>query len=328
MVTESSPNSAASNSAASTESDANAPSRGPGRSLLVGLSCLVIGIGLGWILRGKQSPSSVATPPTVVGSKQTASGETSDGQTNIASSDVPMEDVLKLAEESLQHLIDNVDGYTTRMIKHEQDRNGVLQEPSEMFMKIRTRHVGGEPGQGLRAYLRFETPESAKGREVIWIEDQNDGQLLVREAGFIGSMMTAKLDPTNFLAMRGQRYPITELGLTNLVRKLIERGSRDIDNPDVRVTRTEGHDFDGKSLTLLQIQRSKPTDQPDDFSLAEVVIDEEQKLIVSFRSFGWPASEGETPPLIESYEYHDLVINPALTDLDFDPTNPDYTFPE
>ncbi|MEO9592560.1 DUF1571 domain-containing protein [Rhodopirellula bahusiensis] len=311
----------------SASSDADVPSRGRGRAFLFGLLCFVVGIASGWFLRGKQSPRSVASPPTVVGSDSSSANRTStDGQS--ASSEVPMAEVLKLAEESLQHLIANVDGYTTRMIKHEQDRNGVLQEPSEMFMKIRTRHVGGESGHGLRAYLRFETPESAKGREVIWIEDQNDGQLLVREAGFIGSMMTAKLEPTNFLAMRGQRYPITELGLTNLVRKLIERGSRDIDNPGVRVTRTEGHDFDEKSLTLLQIQRSKPTDQPDDFSLAEVVIDEEQKLIVSFRSFGWPESEGETPPLIESYEYHDLVINPALTDLDFDPTNPDYTFPE
>ncbi|WP_047813774.1 DUF1571 domain-containing protein [Rhodopirellula islandica] len=318
----------------SAHSNANVSCCSRRRTCLIGLLCFFAGLGLGWFFRGKSVPRSVANPPTVIGSPSSPGPHSSsgnaqnDGTTESASVEVPMSEVLKLAEESLQHLIDNVDGYTTRMIKHEQDRNGVLQEPSEMFMKIRTRHVGGEPGQGLRAYLRFETPESAKGREVIWIEDQNDGQLLVREAGFLGSMMTAKLEPTNFLAMRGQRYPITELGLTNLVRKLIERGSRDVDNPDVRVIRTEGHPFDGKSLTLLQIQRSQPSDQPDDFSLAEVVIDEEQKLIVSFRSFGWPESEGETPPLIESYEYHDLVVNPKLTDLDFDPTNPDYTFPE
>jgi hypothetical protein len=312
----------------SPQSNANVACCSRRRTCLIGLLCFLAGLGLGWLLRGKSVPPSVANPPTVIGAPSSSGNVRNDGTTESASAEVPMSEVLQLAEESLQHLIANVDGYTTRMIKHEQDRNGVLQEPSEMFMKIRTRHVGGEPGQGLRAYLRFETPESAKGREVIWIEDQNDGQLLVREAGFLGSMMTAKLEPTNFLAMRGQRYPITELGLTNLVRKLIERGSRDVDNPDVRVIRTPGHEFDGKSLTLLQIQRSQPSDQPDDFSLAEVVIDEEQKLIVSFRSFGWPESEGETPPLIESYEYHDLIINPKLTDLDFDPANPDYTFPE
>ncbi|MCC9655706.1 DUF1571 domain-containing protein [Rhodopirellula halodulae] len=297
------------------------------RTFGIAAVCFVLGIAVGWFLRGPGKPNTTAVAPTSIGSVANSGGEASSNAEN-ESQEVAMAEVLKLAEGSLQHLIEHVDGYTTRMIKHEQDRSGVLQEPSEMFMKIQTRHVGGETGQGLRAYLRFETPESAKGREVIWIEDQNDGQMLVREAGFIGSMMTAKLDPTNFLAMRGQRYPITEIGLTNLVEKLIERGSRDIDNPDVRVIRTPRHKFDGKPLTLLQIQRASPSDQPDDFSLAEVVIDEERQLIVSFRSFGWPETEGDAPPLIESYEYHDLVLNPKLTDLDFDPANPEYTFPE
>ncbi|MFG0266128.1 MAG: DUF1571 domain-containing protein [Rhodopirellula sp. JB055] len=127
------------------------------RTCLIGLLCFFVGLGLGWFVRGKSAPRSVANPPTAIGPPSSVSNAQNDGTTESASVEVPMSEVLKLAEDSLQHLIANVDGYTTRMIKHEQDRNGVLQEPSEMFMKIRTRHVGGKPGQGLRAYLRFET---------------------------------------------------------------------------------------------------------------------------------------------------------------------------
>ncbi|MCM2371701.1 DUF1571 domain-containing protein [Rhodopirellula sp. ICT_H3.1] len=270
----------------------------------------------------------VATAPSPISHDQITTGtdgnDVADGETV----EVTMAEMLELAEYALSQTIANVDDYTTRMIKQEQDRTGVLQPASEAFMKVVTRHPGGRTGAPLKVYMRFDSPDDVRGREVIWIEDQNDGKLLVREAGTIGSMMTVPLPPEGFLAMRGQRYPITEIGITRLLEKLIVRGGADRDDPSVKVFKTEGHPFDGRSLTHLRIERSKPSGREGDFSLAELVLDRERNVVVSFRSFDWPNPKTGERTLIESYEYHDLKLNVGLTDRDFDPANPEYTFAE
>lgn len=237
-----------------------------------------------------------------------------------------MSEMLDLAKVALKSTIANVDDYTARLVKHEQDRGGVLQPKSESFVKVSTRHPGGQPGAPMKVYLRFDSPDAVKGREVIWIENENDGNLLVREAGMIGSMMTVPVAPDSFLAMRGQRYPITEIGLTRLLEKLIERGREDETSDQVHAFKTEGYRFDGRELTLLEIKRDAPSNRKNDFSTAELVLDRPQNVVVSFRSFGWPDSKSTEAPLIESYQYYDLKLNVGLTDIDFSTNNPEYTF--
>lgn len=240
--------------------------------------------------------------------------------------EVTMVEMLGLAKDALAETIARVDDYTVRLIKQERDRSGALQPASEIFMKVITRHAGGKRGGPLKVYLRFDAPEPVRGREVIWVEDENNGKMLVREAGMIGAMMTVSLPPDGYLAMQGQRYPIAEIGLTRLLEKLIERGGEDRDDPRVHVFRTEGYPFDDRSLTHLRIERSEPSGEENDFAIAELVLDRPQNLVVSYRSFGWPEPDSDAPRLIESYEYHDLQTNVGLTDRDFDTGNPDYTF--
>lgn len=245
--------------------------------------------------------------------------------------EVTMAEMLDLAEAALASMIENVDDYTARLIKHEQDRSGVLQPPSESLIKVSTRHRGGIPNSPMKVYLRFDSPDAVKGREVIWIENENDGKMLVREAGMIGGMMTVPLAPDSFLAMRGQRYPITEIGLTRLLEKLIERGGEDRDSDDVRVFKTEPYSYDGRELTLLEIIRSRPSGREGDFSRAELVLDRQRNVVVSFRSFDWPDSSESADDLadasvIESYQYLDLELNVGLSDEDFSTSNPEYTF--
>lgn len=289
----------------------------------------LVAFAAGWLVRGwTAAPTNqTAVKPTAVVSPNPGGDDT------LATSgpvDVTMAEVLEMAADALQHTIANVDDYTATMRQHERDRSGVLQPPASMQIKVRTRHRGGTDGQPMAVYLKFDSPEAIAGREVIWIEDQNDGNLLVREAGFMGAMMTAKIDPSGFLAMRGQRYPINQIGLTNLISKLIQRGTNDVDNPNVKATLDANHVIDGQSRTLIRIAKSQPSGSPDDFSLAEIVIDRERQLIIEFRSFGWPeaGADASDPPLIESYAYENLRINVGLQDIDFDVTNPEYTFAE
>jgi hypothetical protein len=237
-----------------------------------------------------------------------------------------MADVLDLARDARKHLAVTLDDYTTHFVKQDRDKNGVLNEQEEMFMKVQTRLRGDSEDAPLRVYMKFDAPESKKGREVIWGEDLNDGKLCVHEAGLLG-LKRLHLVPTGFLAMQGQRYPISTVGMVRLVEKLIERGEKDRDNPNIKIDIVKEHQLGDVTAELLQIHCSKPRGGDDDFSLAEVVIDRERMLILMFRSFGWPDIEGEDAPLLESYTYHDVKTNVGLTDEDFIPDNPEYNYP-
>ncbi|GAA5509233.1 DUF1571 domain-containing protein [Novipirellula caenicola] len=238
-----------------------------------------------------------------------------------------LEEVLQIATRARAEMARSLHSYTARFVKQEVDHSGLLGEQTEMLLKVQTRFRNGDESAGKRVYLRFLAPESVKGREVIWAEDLHDGKLLVHEAGLLGMAPIPPLDPNGFLAMRGQRYPISQIGIVRLVEKLIERGQEDLGNPDIDVTITQDFLFDDISADLIQVKRAKPSGKEGDFSLAEIVIDPTRQLIVRYRSFGWPESSEEVAPLQESYTYHDIQTNVDLTELDFDPKNPEYGYP-
>ena len=252
--------------------------------------------------------------------------------THVESQDVDtnrlsMSELLDMAKAAREHLAVSLDDYTARFVKQERDDNGVLGEETEIMIKVQTRLRGTTERAPMRVYLQFQSPDSVKGREVIWAEDLHDGQMAVHEVGLLLSLKTIWLDPNGIFAMQGQRYPISEIGLVRLVEKLIERGEEDRDNPDVSVTITRDHQLGDTAAHLIRVRHGRPTGKKEDFSLAEIVIDPERQLILSYRSFGWPSESGQTPPLLESYTYYNVATNVGLTEADFDPANPGYGFP-
>jgi len=236
-----------------------------------------------------------------------------------------LDEVLGIAADVLDNMRKSLDDYTAIIVKQETVA-GVLTEPTQMAVKVMCTHRGGKADESepMRVYLRFLHPSSVAGREVIWASDRNGGNMVVHEAGILG-LLTLQLDPLGMIAMRGQRYPITEIGLTKMVQKLIERGQQDRDNPDVRVTIRRGLELDDMTCDLVTVHHAKPTGKPDDFSRAEICFDTVRKLPIRYTAYGW--SDDEQAPLIESYTYRDIKTNVGLTEADFDPKNPDYKFP-
>jgi hypothetical protein len=240
--------------------------------------------------------------------------------------DSSMDEVLKIAEETLLHMRQNLNDYTATIIKQE-TVDGVLSEANEMAIKVQCPHRGGklDDSEPMRVYLRFQKPAGVAGREVIWAQDLNDGKLVVHEAGLLG-LMTVRLDHTGMIAMRGQRYPISEIGLTKLVQKLIERGELDRKNPDVTVAITRGIKLDGRDCQLIVVTRKTRGTGINDFSRAEICFDAERKLPLRYSAYGWDENGGEGA-LLESYTYTDIKTNVGLSEIDFDPNNPAYNFP-
>ena len=291
--------------------------QGPQKKRLFAV-CVVIGmIGSYTFYRMKRSDSdqmATATPTTVQNDTQKTQAMT-------------MSDVLDMAQAARDHLATSLNDYTARFVKQERDNNGQLGPETEILMKVQTCLRNESDDAPKRVYLKFSSPNDVKGREVIWGEDLYDGQMAVHEVGLLLSLKTLWLDPNGIFAMQGQRYPISEIGLVKLVEKLIERGEKDRHNTAIHITYTTNHRFGETDTDLIQIQRTEPSNTEDDFSLAEVIIDPERQLILSYRAFGWAEEGGGEPPLLESYTYHDVQTNVGLSREDFDPNNPNYKFP-
>lgn len=238
----------------------------------------------------------------------------------------PLDHALQLARRSLATCRESVNDYTALLVKRERV-GGTLGPHEYMTAKIRCRKVeNGRVVQPLSVYLGFVKPAAIKGREVLFVEGQNGGNIIAHEGGFKGKFLpTVSLPPTGALAMRGQRYPMTEIGLENLIEKLIERGEQARKLPDVRAELKPNVMINKRRCNLLTV--TQPTKRPElMFYQAKVYMDIETKMPIRYIAYDWPTRKGQKPQVIEEYNYLNLKTNVGLTDADFDSNNSSYNF--
>lgn len=229
------------------------------------------------------------------------------------------------AQKALEQMQTEVYDYTAVLAKRERI-NGVVGKPSYMSVKVRCPRVLPDGNQSpFSLYMKFLKPKDTAGREVIWVDGRNDGKLSAHQT--IGPIKRRfDLDPTGFLAMRGQRYPIYEAGLENLIVKLIAKAERDRAAGPCEVNYREGAEINKRSCSMIELIHHDRR-EPYEFHKAQVFIDDELGLPVRFAAYDWPTSPGAKPQLIEEYTYYKVKVNVGLTDADFDPTNEAYGFP-
>jgi hypothetical protein len=243
----------------------------------------------------------------------------------IAADKHPLDPALEMASAALK-VIEGVTDYTCRIIKQERIR-GELQPQEFMDAKIRNRKVqDGKVVVPLSVYMKFVSPENIKGREVIWVEGKNNNKLRAHEGGASGRFLPSVwLDPDGHLAMRGQLHPIYDIGVENLVLKLIERGQNERKFGECEVKFVPGAKINGRLCTVLQVLH--PVQRPHfEFHKAEIFIDDELKFPVRYAAYFWPNKPGEPEPVLEAYTYLNVKTNVGLVDADFDPNNPNYNF--
>ncbi len=238
----------------------------------------------------------------------------------------PLDPALQMAYASLRHIRATIRDYTAIVVKREQI-GGVIGEYEYLGAKIRNRQVvNGQTKVPFSVYLTFLMPAAVKGREVIFVEGKNNGNLVAHEGGMRGRFLpTVTLDPNGMMAMRGQRYPITEMGIENLVVKLIEKGERDKKQGDCQVDFMKGATVGGRPCTVLSVKHDEK--RPCfDFHVAQIFIDDEMNIPVRYCAYEWPKATGGKPVLLEEYTYQNIKLNVGLTDKDFDQNNPKYKF--
>lgn len=233
---------------------------------------------------------------------------------------------LQMAQDSLDRSRAEVRDYTAILVKRERI-GGTTGEHEYMQVKVRNRKVsGGQLIQPFSVYIGFLKPAAVKGREVIYVENRNDGKLTAHEGGFKGRFLpTVSLPVDGMLAMRGQKYPLTEIGVENMIIKLIERGEKAMRHEDVTCKFRKGAKLKDRVCTVLEV--TQPTRHPDaEFYQAQVFMDDQLNMPIRYVAYDWPSANGTPGNVIEEYNYLNLKINVGLTDADFDPYNKSYGF--
>lgn len=190
--------------------------------------------------------------------------------------------------------------------------NGKQRPEETMTLKFR------EP---LQVYMKWLS-KSGKDREAIFVKGRDGDKLLVHEPGWISGHFTVLLPPDGPTIMSRSRHPFDEIGIGRIIDLIIstfEKANQtgELEMRDLGVTR-EG------DRSLRFIEGILPKDPAKKYYCyrAIVGIDEELKLPVAVKVYDW------NDKLIEHYRYSNVQINVGLTDLDFDPKNPAYEFPE
>jgi len=224
----------------------------------------------------------------------------------------PLAPVVRVLENVGQHIDQNVRDYSCILTKQER-LDGELGEVQHIFMKVRS-----EP---FSVYMKFQQPYA--GREVLYVEGMNDGDLIALEGGWKRKIMSpVSLDPEGMIAMRGQKYPITSVGLRNLVTKFLERSKKDLKFAECEVSFDPNQTVEGRPATLIQVTHPQPRQ---DFycHVSRMFLDNELRVPLHYDAYMWPRTPGERPPLEESYTYRNLKLNNGFGARDFEKDNPE-----
>jgi hypothetical protein len=163
------------------------------------------------------------------------------------------------------------------------------------------------------------------GQEAIYIEGKNDNKIVAHGVGIQRALGTLRIDPNGIIAMKGNKYPVTEIGILNLADKLLEVGKKDVKFGECTVNYSEGVKIDGRDCTMIQVTHPVPRSNFI-FNIARIFVDKELNMPIRYESYDWPKKEGAKVTLIEAYTYQQLKLNIGFTDLDFDHKNPAYGY--
>jgi outer membrane lipoprotein-sorting protein len=227
------------------------------------------------------------------------------------SSKHPLAPAVSAAVSSLGTL-EKITDYSATFTKREQIK-GQLSK-SVMDLKVRL-----EP---FSVYLKYTEPHA--GREVLYVDGQNKGNLLVHEEGIKSLAGTLALSPTGDQVLKENRHPVTEIGMHTMLDILLKQWELEAKYSEISVKQSEEKvgDVECKVFEATHPQQRAHFK----FHKTRLFISLETNLPVRLEQIGFPTKSGDTAPVVEEYTYSSIKTNIGLTDQDFDRKNKSYRF--
>ena len=216
---------------------------------------------------------------------------------------------LELLRTALQWHDQTIADYTCEFHKIEQI-DGKLRKPETMHMKFRN--------STFSVYLKWLTDPS-RDQEVIYVEGANKGQAWVHPSGILGLIFRkVSVDPLSKSALKHSRRPITMAGMGSMLRLVATQCEEAQAKGDLKLT------FEGVRIEAARphyvFRRALPKDKGYACETLIIFIDQENLLCTRTDAYDWGGD------LLSHYSYTDIVVNPGLSDDDFDPDNRKYAF--
>ena len=225
----------------------------------------------------------------------------------------PLAPALKLARSSRKSM-DAVRDYQCTFIKRELLNGAVLTQTMEM--KLRE-----EP---FSVYLKYQDPNP--GREILFVSGQNDNKLLAHEGSGLKAIVGTVPLALDAPQVRSEnRHPITEIGMRNLIDKVIKQWEFEGQFGETTVQYFPDAKIGGVSCPAIECTHPQPRRQFP-FQITRMYIDSQSNLPVRIENYGFPSAAGQEPPLVEEYTYVKLQTNVGLSNNDFSTKNPNYKF--
>ena len=220
----------------------------------------------------------------------------------------PLEKAIRYAEVS-RKAAESLDSYTATLKRREIVDGKPVQ--TDAVMKFRA-----EP---FSVYFNFTDPEHA-GRQVLFVENQYEGKMLVREASGLSSLAgTVRLAPDSALVAANSRHPITQAGLANLTRGVVERWTAETRYGECDVKYFAEAELEGRPVVVIEASHPVPR-REFRYARTRLWMDKETKLPVRVQNYEFRRGGGE-PVLAEDYTYVDIQTDVRLGDRDFHPAS-------
>lgn len=242
----------------------------------------------------------------------------------IEAAEHPLDPILNMAEVAIERMEEKVADYTA-VLSSQVRADGKLGDERHLDVRIRHENNEGPDITQFSVYTRFLKPKSSAGQEAIWVKGWNNDKIVAHGAGLL-NIKRVYLDPTSPMAMKGNRNPIWDVGIKNLLVQLMAKGRRDREHGECSVTITRQVEVAGRQCSLITVTHPKQREHFE-FHIARLYIDDEHGFPIAYEGHLWPEKPGGELPLIEKFVYSDVKLNVGLKDIDFDPANEKYNYP-
>ncbi|MCH8828151.1 MAG: DUF1571 domain-containing protein [Planctomycetes bacterium] len=219
--------------------------------------------------------------------------------------------------------IEKTGSYTATFYKRERVNGRML---DAQVMKLKVRH------KPFSVYMKWLVGD--KGRELLYVNGQNKGKMLVKLGGVKGRLLpTMKLNPSGSMALRESRHPVTEVGILFLAKSIVKYRQNDLaDKNPPQCRMFDNQLINGRKCYCFIVEYANGKANKE-YRKSVIFIDKETFLPICVKNFTWPDSPADaaasekivdSSTLIEDYRYSNIRLNQQLTASDFDRKNSQY----
>ena len=259
-------------------------------------------------------PSSQGEPTSHLHDLQARAGETSKATVGEPTAHI----------HDLQYHLDEAG----KLLTQAKDNYANLQDyTAEIHKQV---HVHGELEKDERTLIKFQKPFKVylkwlkgenDGAELLYVEGQNNGKMIVHKKLIFGIKKTLELAPEGFWVRKFSKRSIKDAGFVGIISMSCKEFEEARKNNDIMAVSCSTEEVNGRPAHKVAFAVS-PQGRHNGYQCrsAEEYFDAEHFMPVKVTFWLWENDE------VESFTFKNIKLNVGLSDNDFDRKNEEYHF--